>query len=179
MAAHNEANMTESISTGDSTLPRIRSAGFADGLAIFHRIKAHPDALVPRPLGDIIANIDRFLVAEDKDGRIVGTVTWAVWPDPDAAGTPSVEIQSLSVAEEWRGHGLGRRLVETAVERIRSLNAKQIVVLTFTPPFFAKLGFAPVSKEKLMYKLFNGCMHCTRYASPLTCPETAMALRSP
>lgn len=171
--------MTEPTLKDRAELPRIREAGFADGVAIFRQIKAHPDALVPRPLGDIVANIDRFWVAEDRDGRIVGTITWAVWPDPDAEGTPSVEIQSLSVSEEWRGRGLGRRLVETAVGRIRALNAKQIVVLTFRPEFFAKLGFEPVSKEQLMYKMFNGCMHCTRYASPLTCPEVAMALRGP
>ena len=52
------------------------------------------------------------------------------------------------------------------------------MVLTFAPEFFARLGFEPVSKEKLMYKLFNGCMHCTRYASPFTCPEIAMALET-
>ena len=154
----------------------MREAGFADAPEIFAQIKAHPEELVPRPLGDIVAHIDRFWVAEDAAGRVVGTVAWAIWPAPDGAEAPSVEIQSLCVAPEWRGRGLGRKLVEAAVGRIRELNAKQIVVLTFAPEFFGRLGFVPVSKEKLMYKLFNGCMHCTRYASPYTCPEIAMAL---
>ena len=160
-------------------LPTIRPAGFSDAQAIFRQIKAHPDELVTRPLGDIVANVDRFLVAEDSSGDIVGTVSWAIWPEPDPAAPPSVEIQSLSVAAPCRGLGLGCGLVTAAVDRISRLRPRQIVVLTFAPDFFDKLGFVPVSKESLMYKLFNGCMHCTRYASPFTCPEIAMALQLP
>ena len=55
---------------------RVRAAGFSDALAIFRQIKAHPDELVPRPISDIVANIDRFFVAEDAEGRIVGTVAY-------------------------------------------------------------------------------------------------------
>ena len=157
--------------------PLVRPAEFADALAIFRQIKAHPQELVPRPISDIVANIDRFMVAEALPGQLIGTVAWAVWPEPNPVDLPSVEVQSLSVSPAWRGMGLGRALVEAAVERIRQLQAKQVVVLTFTPNFFSKLGFEPVSKESLMYKLFHGCMHCTRYASPFTCPEQAMALR--
>ncbi|MBR6022110.1 MAG: GNAT family N-acetyltransferase [Kiritimatiellae bacterium] len=160
-------------------LPAIRPAGFADAHAIFRQIKAHPGELVPRPLGDIVANVDRFLVAATPSGDIVGTVSWAVWPEPEPDALPSVEIQSLSVATPCRGRGLGRALVTAAVDRIASLRPRQIVVLTFSPDFFSRLGFVPVPKDVLVYKLFNGCMHCTRYPSPFTCPEIAMALSLP
>ena len=39
----------------------------------------------------------------------------------------------------------------------------------------ASLGFAPVSKDTLLYKLYKGCMNCAKYDNPLTCPEVAMA----
>ena len=61
--------------------------------------------------------------------------------------------------------------------RVSEFNPHQIIVLTFTPPFFARLGFVPVSKETLMYKLYKGCMNCSKYDSPFTCPEVAMAYR--
>ena len=154
--------------------PIIRKACFSDGPAIFRRIKAHPNELVPRPLSDILLNIDRFLVAE-LDGEIVGTASWAVLPELDTAKNPSIEIQSVSVREDCQKQGLGRRLVEAALARVAEFKPDQIIVLTFTPPFFAKMGFTPVSKETLMYKLYKGCMNCAKYDSPFTCPEVAMA----
>jgi argininosuccinate lyase / amino-acid N-acetyltransferase len=155
--------------------PYIRKALFSDAQAIFRRIKAHPNELVPRPLSDILLNIDRFLVA-DLDGEIVGTASWAVLPELDPAKNPSIEIQSVSVRADLQKKSLGQRLVEAAISRVSEFKPDQIIVLTFTPAFFAKLGFVPVSKEKLLYKLYKGCMNCSKYDSPLTCPEVAMAL---
>lgn len=152
----------------------IRKACFGDGPAIFKRIKAHPNELVPRPLSDILLNIDRFLVAE-QDGEIVGTASWSVLPELDPAKTPSIEIQSVSVREDLQKHGLGRQIVEAALARVAEFKPDQIIVLTFTPPFFEKIGFVPISKDKILYKLFRGCMNCTKYDNPLTCPEVAMA----
>ncbi|MBP1589313.1 MAG: GNAT family N-acetyltransferase [Kiritimatiellae bacterium] len=153
----------------------IRPARFTDAAAIFHRIKAYPDELVPRPISEIMLNIDRFLVAVDPADQVIGTVAWSVLPELDPQALPSVEIQSLTVRHEDRRHGLGRALVARAMERIARLHARQVIVLTFTPPFFASLGFEVVSKEQLLYKLFQGCMKCAKYTSPFTCPEVAMA----
>ncbi len=158
--------------------PIIRKASFSDGPAIFKRIKAHPNELVPRPLSDIMLHIDRFLVAE-LNGEIVGTASWAVLPELDATKNPSIEIQSVSVRDDLQKAGLGRRLVAAALERVEDFKPDQIIVLTFTPSFFAKLGFVPVAKETLMYKLYKGCMNCAKYDSPLTCPEVAMAYVPP
>jgi N-acetylglutamate synthase-like GNAT family acetyltransferase len=158
----------------NTSQPVIRKACFNDGTAIFKRIKSHPNELVPRPISDIMLNIDRFLIAE-LDGEIVGTISWSVLPELDTAKSPSIEIQSLSVREDLQKHNLGRRLVEAALARVAEFKPDQVIVLTFTPPFFAKLGFVPVSKETLMYKLYKGCMNCSKYDSPFTCPEVAMA----
>jgi len=154
----------------------IRPASFQDGLAIFNRIKAYPNELMPRPLSDIMLNIDRFLVAEDTHGELVGTISWSVLPELIHTKTPSVEIQSVSVREDWQRRKLGKMLVEAAIERIKVLQPEQIVVLTFTPDFFAKFGFRRIAKETIMHKLYLGCMNCTKYNSPFTCPEVAMAL---
>ena len=158
-----------------TTPPLIRKACFSDGPAIFKCIKAHPNELVPRPLSDILLHIDRFLVA-DLGGDIVGTASWAVLPELDPSKNPSIEIQSVSVRDDLQKQGLGRRLVEAALDRVAEFKPDQIIVLTFTPPFFASLGFTPVSKETLLYKLYKGCMNCAKYDNPLTCPEVAMAL---
>ena len=96
-------------------------------------------------------------------------------PELEPGRAPSIEIQSVSVRDDFQKQGLGRQLVEAAIARVAEFQPDQIIVLTFTPPFFAKLGFIPVSKETLMYKLYKGCMNCAKYDSPFTCPEVAMA----
>jgi amino-acid N-acetyltransferase len=153
----------------------IRSAGFADTAAIFNLIRAHPQELVPRSMNDIIQNTDRFLVAE-ADGHVVGAVSWGILPEIGRAAHPTVEIKSLAVEVAYRGAGIGRALVEAAIERIKTLRPEQIIVLTFAPDFFRKFGFQEIPKERIMHKLYTGCLNCAKYDNPLTCPEIAMAL---
>jgi len=159
--------------TSDSST--IRPAGFEDAEAIFALIKAYPEELVPRPVSDIVQNIDRFLVCEDN-GTLVGMVSWQILPEIGAAASPTVEIKSLAVASDRRATGIGRRLVSAAVDHISPLHPAQIIVLTFHPEFFRKLGFSEVPKTALMHKIYMGCINCAKYDSPFTCPEVAMAL---
>ena len=158
-----------------SPAPTIRNAAFKDIEAIFSLIKANPNELVPRPISDIVQNIDRFLVCV-HNGQVVGTVSWQILPEIGMAAQPTVEIKSLAILESWRKHGLGRRLVKEAISRIRPLAPSQIIALTFTPIFFRKLGFRQVPKATLMHKLYMGCINCSKYNSPFTCPEVAMAM---
>jgi amino-acid N-acetyltransferase len=153
----------------------VRSAGFSDTRSIFAIIKDHPNELVPRSLNDINQNIDRFLVAEAA-GVVVGTVSWGILPEIGTAAHPTIEIKSLAVTPARRGSGLGRRLVEAAVERVKRMHPEQVIVLTFSPDFFRKFGFVEVPKETLMHKLYTGCVNCSKYDSPFTCPEVAMSL---
>ncbi len=158
----------------DTTI-HIRNAGFGDAEAIFRLIKSYPDELLPRPVSDIVQNIDRFMVAE-RAGEVVGAAAWAVLPEIGKAKQPSVEIKSVAVKKTLKGRGIGTRLVKTVIERIREFKPAQIIVLTFTPDFFARQGFVKVPKETLMHKLYMGCINCTKYDNPFTCPEIAMAL---
>ncbi len=153
----------------------IRAAGFEDAAPIFSLIQSAADCLLPRSLGDLIQNIDRCLVAR-KESLIVGTVSWQILPEIGRCTNPAVEIKSLVIRDSERGRGLGRRLVSAAIDRIAVFRPCEIIVLTFTPDFFARLGFKVTSKERLMHKLYMGCMNCTRFESPFTCPEVAMSL---
>lgn len=155
---------------------RVREAGFADAPAIFAIIKRHPDELVPRPLSDIVQNIDRFLVAE-ANGTIIGNVAWSILPEIGRARHPTLEIKSLAVEKPYRGWGVGRALVRAAIRRVKRLRPEWVIALTFSPDFFRKFGFTEVPKESIMHKLYTGCVNCTKYDSPFTCPEVAMGLR--
>ncbi len=151
-----------------------RRAHFDDASGIFTLIQRHTGELVMRSKSDILMNIDRFVVAE-ADGRIVAAAAWAVLPELGMGKHPSMELKSVAVDAAYRGTGLGRAIVELALEKISAFNPEQVILLTFVPDFFRKFGFQEVPKEQLMHKLYTGCLNCTRYDNPFTCPEIAMA----
>jgi amino-acid N-acetyltransferase len=153
----------------------IRDAGFTDVEAIYGLIKSYPDELLPRSVSDIVQNIDRFLVCE-LGGEIVGVASWQILPEIGKALNPAVEIKSVAVRRDLRGRGIGQKIVSTVIDRVRTFKPAQIIVLTFSPEFFGKLGFVRVPKETLMHKLYMGCINCAKYDSPFTCPEVAMCL---
>ncbi|MBN1670240.1 MAG: GNAT family N-acetyltransferase [Kiritimatiellae bacterium] len=153
----------------------VREAGFADAISIFNLIKVYPDEVLPRPISGIVENIDRFLVCE-RDGEIAGAVSWQILPEMGRVKDPSVEIKSLCVAKAFHRQGIGSALVAAAIAHIERLRPAKIVVLTFTPAFFARFGFKECPKETLMHKLYMGCINCSKYDSPFTCPEVAMTL---
>ena len=152
---------------------QIRSAQLGDAERIFALIHLNRDQLVPRSMGNIVENVDRFTVAESA-GEMVGCAAYQVHPeigDPKAA---TVEIQSVAVKGPFRRRGIGKALVEAVVERAAAFRPREVLVLTFAPEFFTALGFREISKTKVMHKLYTGCINCTKHANPCTCPEIAM-----
>ena len=151
----------------------LRAAKLSDAERIFTLIRQHPDELVPKPMGDIVAIIDRFVVAEEE-GQIVGCATYSILPEIGTAERATVELQSVAVVSAYRRLGIGRALVEALLKRIAAFRPADALVLTFAPEFFSALGFAETPKSEVMHKLYTGCINCTKHANPYTCPEIAM-----
>ena len=153
----------------------VRTARLADAEGIYALIREHTIELVPRSLGNVVENIDRFLVAEGPDGALAGCVAYQVWPEIGDPLKATVELQSVAVRETCRRKGIGSMLVKGALARVRVLEPADVTVLTLTPEFFATLGFREIPKTRIMHKLYAGCVNCTKHADPFTCPEIAMS----
>ncbi len=153
----------------------IRSAKLRDVGHIFDLIRQHEDALISRSVGDIIQNIDRFVVCE-RDGRVVGCAAWKILPEIGEPEKASVEIQSVAVCNDYRHQNIGSLIIDYILQRIRLFEPAQAIVLTFAPEFFRKIGFREIAKTQVMHKLYMGCISCTKHANPFTCPEIAMAM---
>ena len=154
----------------------VRPATLADAKTIFAIIGRNTDMLVPRSMGSVVENIDRFAVAE-CDGAMAGCAAYQIHPEIGDAEAATVEIVSLVVESAFRRRGLGRLLVEAVIASARRFHPVEVIALTFTPEFFASLGFAKVPKTEIMHKLYTGCMNCTKHMNPYTCPEVAMRRR--
>ena len=86
----------------------------------------------------------------------------------------SVEIISFCVHKGDQAKGIGGLLLQHALKVLAAYGPDRIIVLTFFPEFFAKYGFVETSKKTLYQKIYQGCIQCTKYKSPLLCPEVAM-----
>ena len=159
----------------EQSQPSIRPAVLKDAEQIFNLIRSHKEDLISRPIGDIIQNIDRFVVSEAA-GRVVGCAAWQILPEIGEPERASVEIQSVAVHPDYRRHHIGTRIVSTILEIIMRFQPAQAIVLTFAPEFFVSLGFKVIPKTQVMHKLYMGCINCTKHANPFTCPEIAMAI---
>ena len=151
----------------------VRRAALADAERIFALINLNRDLLVPRSMGNIVENIDRFRVAE-AEGEMVGVVAYQIHPEIGEIEAATVEIQSLAVKTVFRRRGIGRVLVGAIEREVVRFGVREVLVLTFAPAFFGALGFRVIPKTKVMHKLYTGCINCTKHANPFTCPEIAM-----
>ena len=108
--------------------------------------------------------------AESSDYRVtpskvVGcTAISVLWAD-------LAEVRSLAVDEDYRGRGIGRRLVEWAAEEAKRLQIRRLMTLTYEQAFFEKLGFEVVPKENLPLKVWSDCVRCPKKDN---CDEIAM-----
>jgi len=152
---------------------RIRPAELKDAEKVFALVALYRDLLVPRSLGNIVESIDRFVIAE-AEGEMVGCASYQIHPEIGDAEAATVEIVSVAVKSVFRKRGIGRLLVEAVIDRVRRFRPREVLVLTFAPEFFTKLGFVETPKTEVMHKLYTGCINCTKHANPFTCPEIAM-----
>ena len=92
----------------------------------------------------------------EVDGDVVGCVALTIiWAD-------LAEVRSLAVEDRYRGKGIGRRLIEWAVEEARRLGIRRLMALTYEQGFFGRLGFEAVSKESLPLKVWSDCFRCPK-----------------
>ena len=155
--------------------PIIREATLSDAVQIFNLIREHQEDLICRPLGDIIQNIDRFIVAE-TEGSLIACASFSILPEIGFPERASVEVKSVAVSNAYRRRHIGSRLVHRILEKVRPFGPLHAIVLTFAPRFFTTLGFHEIPKTQVMHKLYMGCINCTKHENPFTCPEIAMSL---
>ncbi len=145
---------------------KVRSAKISDVEAIYSLINqyAERDKMLFRSMADIYENLQAFTVAE-LDGDVVGCCALQiVWSD-------LAEIKSLAVDEANTGRGVGKTLVDAAIEQAGRLGLRQVFALTLDPDFFKKMGFEIIEKDTLPMKVWSDCARCPKQQN---CDETAV-----
>ncbi|MDG9712479.1 GNAT family N-acetyltransferase [Streptomyces sp. DH10] len=108
-----------------------------------------PDDLAPYQAAYERLQIDpnQLLVVADADGEVVGTLQLTIIPGLSRKGSTRSIIEGVRVHSSQRGHGLGARLIEWAIEESRRQDCQLVqltsdAVRTDAHRFYERLGFA-------------------------------------
>jgi len=130
-----EVNMTPRTNPGQCV--ELRTALESDlpaVLGLLHRAQL--------PTAGVIDVPSHFVMAE-SDGKLVGVVGLEVYGE-------SALLRSAAVEESWRGSGVGRVLVERALDVARERGIEDVFLLTTTAEhYFPRLGFSCVSRDSV------------------------------
>ena len=122
--------------------------------------------LLPRPLGEVVLHVPRFLVASDHTG-VVGCAELA------RLGPNLAEVRSLVVADHYRGRGLGTRLLNAMMEMARASRYSRLCAFAYNPRPFVRLGFSIVPHPWLPEKISTDCHRCVWFRR---CAQYAVVL---
>ena len=93
-------------------------------------------------------DVQEFVVAEYQ-GQVVGCgALHVMWED-------LAEVRTLAVDPVASRTGIGSRLLETLLERARSVGVKRVFVLTFEVEFFRRYGFVEIEGTPVDHDVFE------------------------
>lgn len=125
--------------------------------------------ILNRSEDEVATNIRSYVLAKEE-GKLVGYTALHIHSKRLA------EIRSLIVDESYRGRHIGQRMVEFTLQEARELKVEEdVLVLTYLPAFFAKLGFKEIDKEVIPeHKIWADCIKCIHFP---VCNEIALVYK--
>ncbi len=125
--------------------------------------------ILNRSEDEVATNIRSYVLAKE-DGKLLGYTALHIH------STRVAEIRSLIVDENYRGQKVGQRMVEFALQEAKDLGVEEeVLVLTYLPLFFGKLGFVEINKESIPeHKIWADCIKCIHFP---VCNEIALVYK--
>lgn len=113
-----------------------------DKIADIVNFWADKGEILSRSRDNIIHDIQNFVVAE-IDGQVVGSASLYIYQ------TGLAEIRSVVVDEAFHNQGQGQAMVQYLLQFAYEIELQKIIVLTYVPEYFNKLGFKLIEKSSL------------------------------
>jgi GNAT superfamily N-acetyltransferase len=132
-----------------SAVRSLHARSFAE-LARQHHTPTQIEAYVRLILDELYRDellSNNLLVAEEQEGRIIGTAGWCA-----VAGAPrTARIRKVFIAPETAGRGLGRRLVQEVEQRAIEIGYTRFVVRANANAvgFYQRLGYRTTQSGRM------------------------------
>ena len=114
--------------------------------------------ILERSKDEVSTNIRSYVLAKDGD-RVIGYAALHIH------SMRLAEIRSLIVNSEYRGQGIGKRIVRFTLNEAKDMGVDEdVLVLTYLPKFFIKLGFVEIPKDTIPeHKIWTDCIKCIHF----------------
>lgn len=125
---------------------------------------AEQGIMLPRTEFELAENIRDFTVAATPEGAVgCGALHFY--------GLRAAEVRSLAVHPDWKGQGLGKRIIEALEAEAATHGIQSLFAFTYIPDFFSRLGYSEVDRRRLPSKVWKDCLRCPKLHC---CDEIAM-----
>ena len=114
--------------------------------------------ILKRSEDEVSTNIRSYVLAKDGE-KIVGYAALHLH------SMRLCEIRSLIVDSSYRGENIGKDIVHFALSEAVSIGiSEEVLVLTYLPDFFTKMGFVEIPKESIPeHKIWTDCIKCIHF----------------
>jgi len=114
--------------------------------------------ILKRSDDEVATNIRSYILAKDGE-KVVGYAALHLH------SMHLAEIRSLIVHPDYRGDNIGKQIVLFMLDEASALGVREdVLVLTYLPTFFTKLGFVEISKETIPdHKIWADCIKCIHF----------------
>ncbi len=125
--------------------------------------------ILQRSIDEVSTNIRSYILVKDIDSVIGYTALHIHSPR-------LAEIRSLIVNSKYRGKNIGKQLVIFALNEAKELGVtEEVLVLTYLPNFFKKMGFTEIPKETIPeHKIWADCIRCIHFP---VCNEVSLVYK--
>ena len=160
-----ELESPEAEAASDSL--EVRPAQLSDVSALLRLINgyASQSMMLPRTEVELCEGLRDFLVASEH-GKLVGCGALHFYTQHMS------ELRSLAVAPEKARSGVGQKVAGALLGQARAFGVDVVIVFTYVPGFFEKLGFQLVDRAALPLKIWKDCLKCPMFNA---CDEVALA----
>ena len=128
--------------------------------------------ILNRTNDEVATNIRSYVLAKDtsNNNKLIGYAALHVHSNRLA------ELRSFIVDEAYRGKKIGKDLVNFILNEAKVLGVKEdVLVLTYLPMYFEKLGFLEINKEFIPeHKIWADCIKCIHFP---VCNEVALVYK--
>ncbi len=125
--------------------------------------------ILKRSDDEVSSNIRSYVLAKEND-KLIGYMALHIH------SARLAEIRSLIVHDDYRGKGIGEKLVKFSLLEAKALRVREeVLVLTYLPNFFEKLNFVEINKEHIPeHKIWADCIKCIHFP---VCNEVALVYK--
>jgi amino-acid N-acetyltransferase len=128
----------------------IRPAQTGDVRAIRGMVDAYaPNGrLLSKATVTLYEDVQEFLVADAGDEVVGCGALHVMWED-------LAEVRTVAVDESLRGKGVGHAILETIIQRARTIGVSRIFCLTFETEFFGRHGFVEIEGSPVAPEVYQ------------------------